>query len=145
MAALYQRFATKSRRPNETNNQLLKKAMKKVLILMLGLIASTASFANHTITQPETTQTRLVMTANHKIKFYVQPMPTKGQLAIRDVNGKAVYTATVALDKGLSQQFDFSGLGTGTYRLSLNTGAETLFKTFVVQANPNESFVVQEF
>lgn len=118
--------------------------MKKVLILMLGLVASTASFANQSTTQPAASETRLVMTAEHKIKLYVQPIQTKGQLAIVDANGQSVYSTTVALQKGLSQQFDFSRLGTGTYRLTLTTGNETLTKTFVVQANPNESFVVQE-
>lgn len=117
--------------------------MKKVLILMLGLVASTASFANPTTPQTSVAQTRVVMTADHKIKLCVQPLPTKGQLAIRDASGQAVYTTTVALQKGLNQQFDFSDFATGTYRLMLTTGAETLTRTFVVQANPNQSFVVQ--
>lgn len=120
--------------------------MKKVLILMLGLVASTASFATTPETsKPTATQTRLVMTAEHKIKLYVQPLQTKGQLTISDASGQTVYSNTVALQKGLGQQFDFSDLGTGTYRLTLKTDTETITKTFVVQANPNESFVVQEF
>ncbi|GAB4016442.1 hypothetical protein GCM10028808_44910 [Spirosoma migulaei] len=118
--------------------------MKKVLILMLGLVASTASFANVSTPQTSASGTRVVMTADHKIRLYVPANPTKGQLAILDANGQAVYTTTVALQKGLSQQFDVSGLGTGTYRLTLTTDQETVIKTFVVQANPNESFVVQE-
>jgi len=117
--------------------------MKKVLILMLGLVASTASFANPTTPNTSAAQSRVVMTADHKIKLYVQPLQTKGQLSIWDANGQAVYSRSVALQKGLSQQFDVSSLGTGTYRLSLTTGSETLTRTFVVQANPNESFVVQ--
>ncbi|MVM28829.1 T9SS type A sorting domain-containing protein [Spirosoma sp. HMF4905] len=119
--------------------------MKKILILMLGLVASTASFAHQSTTQPETAQTRLVMTNEHKIKLYIQPLQTKAQLAIQDANGRSVYTSTVALQKGLSQQFDISGLSAGTYHLTIATGAETLTKTFVVQANPDESFMVQEF
>ena len=58
-------------------------------------------------------------------------------------SGQAVYTSMVSLQNGLSQQFDFSRLGTGTYPLTLTTGNETLTRAFVVQANPNESFVVQ--
>ncbi|GAB3769923.1 hypothetical protein GCM10028818_06870 [Spirosoma horti] len=119
--------------------------MKKVVILMLGLVASTASFA--TTNEPDKStaaQTHLVMTPEHKIKFYVQPIPAKGQLMIRDANGQSVYTETVNLQKGLSQQFDLSSLGTGTYQLALVAGTQTLTKTFVIQVNPNESFVVQE-
>ena len=111
---------------------------------MLGLVASTASFANPSTAQPSTDGTRLVMTHEHKIKLYIPAIKTKGQLAILDASGQTVYTSTVALQKGLSQQFDLSNLGTGTYRLTLKTDAETLTKTFVVQADPNASFVVQE-
>ena len=118
--------------------------MKKVFILMLGLVASTASFANPSTPKTVAAETRLVMTPDQKIKLYVQPLQTKGQLTILDANGQTVYIQTVALQKGLNQQFDFSGLGTGTYRLTLTTGTDTLTRTFVVQANPNESFVVQE-
>ncbi|RRB03951.1 T9SS type A sorting domain-containing protein [Larkinella rosea] len=118
--------------------------MKKVLILMLGLVASTASFAHSSTNQPEASPARLVMNTENKIKLYVQPLQTKGQLAIRDTHGQAVYSSTVALQKGLSRQFDVSHLSAGTYRLTLATDTETLTKTFVVQAAPNESFVVQE-
>jgi hypothetical protein len=110
---------------------------------MLGLVASAASFASPSIPQASAVQSRLVMTPEHKIKLYVQPLQTKGQLMISNANGEAVYNSTVALQKGLSQQFDFSNLSTGTYRLTLTTGKETLTKTFVVQANPNESFVIK--
>ena len=118
--------------------------MKKVLTLMLGLVAGTASFANPSIPQHAAANTRVVMTAEHKIKLYVPPIQTKGQLAILDANGQTIYTTTVALQKGLNQQFDLSGLGIGTYRLMLTTGQETLTRTFVMQANPNESFIMQE-
>lgn len=118
--------------------------MKKILILMLGLVASTASFATtNEPNKPATAQALLVMTPEQKIRFYVQPIQTKGKIAIQDASGAPVYTETVSLQKGLSQQFDLSGLGKGTYRLTLIAGNETLTKTFVVQSRPNESFVVQ--
>lgn len=117
--------------------------MKKVLTLMLGLVATTASFANTPAITPEAAQTRVVMTTGQKIKLYVQPLQTKGQVAVLDAKGQTVFTETVNLQKGLSQQFDFANLGMGTYRLTLATGSETVTKTFVVQADSSESFVVQ--
>lgn len=117
--------------------------MKKVLILMLGLVASTASFAGVSTPQTAPAHSRVVMTADQKIRLYIQPLHTKGQLAIRDVNGQTFFTSTVSLQKGLSQQFDCSNLGTGTYRLTLTTPTETLTRTFVMQVNPNQSFLVQ--
>lgn len=84
------------------------------------------------------------MTTDQKIKFYVQPVQAKGEVQILDAKGQAVYNETVSLQKGLRQQFDFSNLSTGTYRLTLTTGQETVTKTFVVQADPNTSFVMQE-
>ncbi len=110
---------------------------------MLGLVVTTASFANQPTTIPEAAQARVMMTAAHKIKLYVQPMQTKGQVAVLDAGGQVMFTEMVNLRKGISQQFDVSSLGNGTFRLMLTTGSETLTRTFVVQANPNESFVVQ--
>lgn len=111
---------------------------------MLGLVAGTASFANSTTTLPSVLENRLVMTVDHKIKFYVQPLQTNGKLVIRDANGQLIYNSTVNLQKGLKQQFDISSLSTGMYHLTLMTDKQTLTKTFVMQADPNESFIVQE-
>ncbi|WP_461139157.1 T9SS type A sorting domain-containing protein [Spirosoma pomorum] len=121
--------------------------MKKVLMLMLGLVAGTTSFANSsdvTPSAPEARSTRLVMTTDHKIKLYVQPVQDKANLAIRDADGRVLYKTAVSLQKGLQQQFDISSLETGTYQLTLTTDHETRTKTFVVQADPNTSFVVQD-
>ncbi|GAB3996407.1 hypothetical protein GCM10028807_38870 [Spirosoma daeguense] len=84
------------------------------------------------------------MTTDHKLKLYVQPVQTKGQIAIRDANGHAIYSANVSLQKGLRQAFDFSNLGIGTYQLQVKTDSQTITKTFVVQSAPNQSFIVQE-
>ncbi|WP_338876349.1 T9SS type A sorting domain-containing protein [Spirosoma sp. SC4-14] len=118
--------------------------MKKVLFLMLGLVAGTASFATSTPEKNTVSQNRVVMTADHKIKLFVQPTQSKGELAIVDTKGQKLFNETVALQKGLHQQFDFSGLSTGTYQLKLTTGNQTITKTFVVQADPNASFIMQE-
>lgn len=118
--------------------------MKKVLMLMLGLVAGTASFATTSEVAPAASEAHLVMTTDHKIKLYVQPLENKAALAIKDANGHVLYTNTVSLQKGLKQQFDIASLGTGTYQLTLTTGQQTQTKTFVVQADPNVSFVVQD-
>ncbi|GAB3796680.1 hypothetical protein GCM10028819_14710 [Spirosoma humi] len=118
--------------------------MKNILILMLSLVASTASFAtSNEPSKPAAVQTRLVMTDAHTIKLYVQPLETKGQLSIQDAIGRTVYTESVNLQKGLNQQFNFANLSTGTYRLTLVAGTQALNRTFVVQADPNTSFIVQ--
>lgn len=118
--------------------------MKNALILLIGLMAGSASFANPAVPQNTAAQTRVVMTTEHKIKLFVQPLQTKGELSIQDAAGKPVYSQHVALQKGLSQQIDFSNLSIGTYRLILTAGSETVTRTFVVQADPNDSFVVQD-
>ena len=111
---------------------------------MLGLVAGTATFAKSTTSTTSSNETRLVMTADQKLKFYVQPLHAKGNLSIIDAKGNSVYTSNVALQKGLYQQFDFSNLSTGTYHLTLITDGQTVTKTFVIQANPNSSYVMQE-
>lgn len=119
--------------------------MKTIFTLMLGLVAGTASFADSPATTPAaaTSQTRVVMTADHKIKLFVQPQSTKAQLTIQDDKGHALLKNNVSLKKGLKQQFDISELGTGTYKLTMTTGQQQFSKTFVVQSQPNESFIVQ--
>lgn len=118
--------------------------MKKSILLIAALIASTASFAQVAAETSASSapETRLVMTTDQKIRLYVEPVAAKGQITILDAEGHALYTKTVALQKGLGQQFDVSGLGTGTYRVMLTTGSETVTRTFVVQTVPYQSFVV---
>ncbi len=119
--------------------------MKKTILLMLGLVAGTASFAPkataQTIDTP-TPQARVVMTDNQKIKLFVQPLLAEGEVAITDASGHSLYTSTMNLKKGLGLQFDVSGLSAGTYQMTLKTGSEVVTKTFVVQVVPYESFVV---
>lgn len=112
---------------------------------MLGLVAGTASFAPKSIAQTNDTptpQARVVMTANQKIKLFVQPVQAEGEVAITDAEGHSLYASTMNLKKGLGLQFDVSGLSAGTYQMTLKTGSEVVTKTFVVQLVPQESFVV---
>ncbi|WP_020606030.1 T9SS type A sorting domain-containing protein [Spirosoma spitsbergense] len=119
--------------------------MKKTILLMLGLVAGTASFAPKTIAQTidtPTPQARVVMTNNQKIQLFVQPVQVNGEIAITDAEGHSLYASTMNLKKGLGLQFDVSGLSAGTYQMTLKTGSEVVTKTFVVQVVPQESFVV---
>ncbi|MBC7569077.1 MAG: T9SS type A sorting domain-containing protein [Spirosoma sp.] len=121
--------------------------MKKTILLMLGLVAGTASFAQQTPVQTPTTdtpQTHLVITPDQKIKLFVQPLATSGQLSLLDAQGHVLYGANVSLKKGIGRQFDITGLPVGTYRLLIKANNETVTKTFVVQPVPNETFVMQQ-
>ena len=119
--------------------------MKNTILMLLGLVASTASFAQQATPQTLTAsapQTHLVATTDQKIKLYIQPQPTKGQIVLRDTHGHSLYTSTVALQAGFAKQFDIAELAVGTYRLTVTTGTQTVTKTFVVQPLPNVTFVV---
>ena len=121
--------------------------MKKTILLMLGLVAGAASFAQQTPTQAPASdkpQTRLVITPEQKVKLFVQPVAGNGQLSLLDTQGHVLYGANVSLQKGFGQQFDISNLPIGTYRLVVKTNDETVTKTFVVQPVPNQTFVVQQ-
>ncbi|MFD2937519.1 T9SS C-terminal target domain-containing protein [Spirosoma flavum] len=120
--------------------------MIKLLVLMLGLVATTAPFAQQTILQTpaaSTYQARLLVTANQKIRLYIQPQSTKGLIILRDAQDHPLYTATVTLKEGFGQQFDITDLAVGTYRLTVTTGTATATKTFIVQPVPNQTFIVQ--
>ncbi len=121
--------------------------MKKVIALMLGLAAGTASFAQTSASQttsPLVPQTRITMTTDQKIKLFVSPVSERAQIALQDADGHALYTEYVTLAHGLGQQFDVSSLAVGTYRLTLTTDGQTIVRTFVVQPVPNQTFIVME-
>ena len=119
--------------------------MKKGILVMLGLVAGTASFAQETTPQTPAAallQTRVIATPDQKIKLFVQPQSTKGEITLRDDQGHPLYTETVSLKNGLGQQFDITRLGVGTYKLTVATSTETVTKTFIVQPVQNTTFVV---
>ncbi len=118
--------------------------MKKIFVLMLGLVAGTASFAQEVAPQPTTPQTRVAMTADQKIKLFVGPLPATAHIVFQDASGHALFTENVKLTHGFGQQFDVSGLAVGTYRLTLTTDGQTVVKTFVVQPVPYQTFMVAE-
>ncbi len=121
--------------------------MKKTILLMLGLVAGTASFAqesNAQITAATEPQVRVMATSNQKVRLLVQPEASKGKIALLDEEGHALFTETVALHEGINQQFDIAQLATGKYRLKITTDGGTVIKTFIVQPVPHETFVVLE-
>lgn len=121
--------------------------MKKVILLMLGLVAGTASFAQKPVSSatahPEP-QVHIVAKSNQKVQFFVQPMQATGRLSLQDEQGHTLYSSNVSLKGGLGQQFDVANLGTGTYRIILTTGSETVTKTFAVESVPYMTQVVLE-
>ena len=121
--------------------------MKKVIALMLGLVAGTASFAQESASQtnnPSVPQTHITMTTDQKIKLFVSPISERAQIALQDADGHALYSEYVTLAHGFDQQFDVSGLAVGTYHLTLTTNDQTIVRTFVVQPVPNQTFIVME-
>jgi hypothetical protein len=81
---------------------------------------------------------------NQKVRLIVQPEASKGKITLLDDMGHSLYTATVALNEGISQQFDIAQLASGTYRLKVTTPTGTVTKTFVIQPLSQERQVVLE-
>ena len=121
--------------------------MKKTILLMLGLVAGTASFAQESNSQTFASTEPLVYmstTTNQKVRLIVQPEASKGKIALLDEMGHALYTETVALNEGIIQQFDIAQLTSGTYRLKVTTPTSTVTKTFIIQPVSQERQVVLE-
>lgn len=122
--------------------------MKKTILLMLGLVAGTASFAQESNSQALTAatepQVHVMATSNQKVRLVVQPEASKGKISLFDEAGHSLYTETVALKEGINQQFDIAQLATGKYRLKITTDSGTVTKTFIIQPVPHETFVVME-
>ena len=122
--------------------------MKKTILLMLGLVAGTASFAQESNSQALTAvtepQVHVMASSNQKVRLVVQPEASKGKIVLFDEAGKSLYTETVSLYEGINQQFDIAQLATGKYRLKITTDSGTVTKTFIIQPVPHETFVVME-
>lgn len=123
---------------NETNKQI--QAMKKVLTLILGLVAGTASFAQ--VADSTTPSTNLYMTADNKLKLIVGPETAKATIILRDMDGHVLYrNNAVDLQKGISQKFSLDDLTTGTYQVAVTVGKHSTVRTFEVGVVPAQKVV----
>lgn len=113
--------------------------MKNTLILMLGLVAGTASFAQ--TTTPKTPETSVSITTDQKVKLIVAREEATAAVTLRDADGHVLYRETVNLRDGLYQQFDITELVSRTYQLAVAIGKDTVVKTFVVDEQPAQKLV----
>ncbi|WP_080059491.1 hypothetical protein [Spirosoma aerolatum] len=116
--------------------------MKKLFILMLGLVASTASFAKTTTN--EAPATTITLTADNKVKLVIAPEAAKATIALQDQEGHLLYTSSVDLRQGIHQKFNINELSVGTYQIAVKVGEQNTVKTFVIQERPAETFVMLE-
>ncbi len=113
--------------------------MKNTLILMLGLVAGTASFAQ--TTSSKTPATSISITTDQKVKLIVGRDEATAAITLRDGDGHVLYSENVDLRNGLYQQFNIAQLANGTYQIAVAIGKDTLVKTFVVDEQPAQKLV----
>ncbi len=117
--------------------------MKKILLLVLGLVAGSASFANTTETnQPSATASII---SKDKVKLVVAPMDAKARIDLLDDFGHVLYTSKLNLGGGFLQIFDISNLQKGVYKLAVSVGKQRTVKTFDITEIPSQPVVkIQE-
>ncbi|WP_421830367.1 T9SS C-terminal target domain-containing protein [Larkinella sp.] len=117
--------------------------MKKTILLMLGLVAGTASFAQTSSVSPlaSSPESIFLTATDQKIKLFIEPKSEAATILMRDQNGHVLYRKTVDLQKGLRQNFDISGLASGAYSLSIVTGKTTVEKPFAIQEKTIEKYI----
>ena len=113
--------------------------MKNILFLMLGLIVSTASFAQTTI--DKTLAATVSLTSDNKVKLMVAREEATATITLRDSNGNVLYVDKQNLQNGLRQYFNLSQLAHGVYQLSISVGKESIVKTFEVKELPSQQVV----
>lgn len=107
--------------------------MKKTLALILGLVASTASFAT---TTSDNTPNVFVQSANEKVQVWIAPQATKATIKLVDENGNTLFTKTGNAQNGIREKLNLSQLAPGTYRLTIGKAGETVEKTIVIEDIP---------
>lgn len=113
--------------------------MKKIVILMLGLIAGTASFAQNTT--DKTPATSVSITNDQRLKLIVGREEAVATVSLRDADGHVLYTQNVNLRDGLRQYFNIAELDKGTYQVAVAVGNETTVKTFVIDEQPAQKSI----
>lgn len=113
--------------------------MKKILMLVLGLVASSASFA--TSNEPVKPVATASLIGSEKVKLVIAPQPATATLALQDEQGHMLYSGNVNLRNGFQQQFDISRLDKGVYKLSVAVGNERTVKAFTVTEVPSHPLV----
>lgn len=101
--------------------------MKKILLIVLGLAAGSASFAKTDDSNKPSASASVIN--NEKIKLTVAPMNAKARVDLTDFSGHVLYSNNVNLEKGSLQIFDISALEKGEYQLSISVGKERVTKT----------------
>jgi hypothetical protein len=113
--------------------------MKKVFILMLGLVAGTASFAQ--TTEPQSPVATISVTSDQKLRLVISRENAKASVILRDTQGHVLYNSNVSLIDGLMQKFNLSELALGTYKLAVIIGDEVIEKTFTIDEQPAQKLV----
>ncbi|MCF0055377.1 hypothetical protein [Dyadobacter sp. CY356] len=113
--------------------------MKKILLLVLGLVAGSASFANTNNDSKLSAKTSVV--ENEKVKLVIAPMNAKARLELMDSEGHLLYSSRVNLSHGIKQVFDVSHLENGLYQLSLSVGDEQTVKTIDITETTSQQVV----
>ncbi|WP_420148000.1 T9SS C-terminal target domain-containing protein [Spirosoma sp.] len=113
--------------------------MKKILLLVLGLVASSASFAE--TNEPNKPAATASLIGNDKVKLVVAPEKATATIALNDEVGHTLYSSNVDLRDGFQQKFDISNLEKGVYKLSVSVGKERLVKSFTVTTVPSHQAV----
>ncbi len=113
--------------------------MKNAILLMLGLAAGTASFAQ--TTEPQLPAVSVSITTDQKLKLILSRRPATATITLRDNVGHLLYSGHVYLNNGLYQYFNLSELTTGTYQLGVAVDHETMVKTVTIAQQPAQTQV----
>lgn len=111
--------------------------MKKVIALMLGLVAGTASFA-----QANDPNSDVIFTStNERVQVYIAPQPATASIKFFDAEGHILYTKTANVATGFRQKLNLTELAPGSYRLTVVKDGETVEKTVVIKDVPAQKEV----
>lgn len=117
--------------------------MKKILLVVLGLVACSASFANTNDSNKPLANASVIN--NDKVKLMIAPMKAKARLDLTDNQGHVIYTRNLNLGHGIQQIFDISQLEKGLYQFSVSVGEERTVKSFdVTETTRQQSITFQD-
>lgn len=117
--------------------------MKNIVVLVLGLIISSATSAK----DDKDTLNRFPLTAKvslvdeGRIELTISQIDKVAFIKFKDENGYVIYDNKVYLKKGIVQPFDVSQLKAGKYTLTIEVGGKKLEELIIVQSANTERSV----
>ncbi len=106
--------------------------MKKIILLCVGVLVSSLTFASRLDNSPKSTSGMAVLRQDENSfkLIYKSELESDVKVQILDGNNKVVFSETIKKSSGFVRPYNFGNLKEGEYTINLNNGSNSMTETF---------------